>query len=197
MWTDFRAIGAMFNFPTRDAEDHGIHGSMRSVGSQAFEDLHARIRTIEELDDMRGSLGRIVAASGGFDPVHPGHITYLQDAKALGDTLVVIVNGDEFPRQKKGKPFQDLKTRCLVVAALRGVDYVVPFEIAGDQTVSVALERLRPTVFANGGDREDPTTIPEWAVCERVGIQLVTRVGADKAWSSSDMLKRWESDGRP
>jgi D-beta-D-heptose 7-phosphate kinase/D-beta-D-heptose 1-phosphate adenosyltransferase len=159
-----------------------------------MQQLRARIVDFDDIEARRDRLGRVVAASGGFDPVHPGHITYLQDAKTLGDTLVVIVNGDGFLRSKKGKPFQDLVTRCLIVAALRDVDLVVPFEVEGDQTVCEALARLKPDVFANGGDRADPTTIPEWEVCQRLGIELVTGVGADKHWSSSDMLRAWEAE---
>lgn len=159
----------------------------------AIQQLGERVVDFASVDARRDRLGRIVAVSGGFDPIHPCHITYLQDAKTLGDTLVVIVNGDAFLRSKKGKPFQELMTRCLVVAALRGVDFVVPFEIENDLTVTEALAMLKPDVFANGGDRDDPTSIPEWEVCQRLGIELVTGVGADKHWSSSDMLRAWEA----
>ena len=140
---------------------------------------------------MRPSLGKIVAASGGFDPLHPGHASYLLEAKKLGGTLVVIVNGDSFLRDKKGKPFQDLKTRCQIVSFVRGVDYVVPFEIANDATVSEALRRLRPHVFVMGGDRSAPELVPEYAVCKEVGIELMFDVGAAKKWSSRNYLKEW------
>ena len=70
--------------------------------------LGAKIVTLEEFAKLRPTLGRVVAASGGFDPVHPGHLSYLMDSKKLGDTLAVIVNGDWFLTAKKGKPFQNL-----------------------------------------------------------------------------------------
>jgi hypothetical protein len=77
------------------------------------------------------------------------------------------------------------------VACLREVDYVIPFEIEDDQTVSQALRLLRPHVFTKGGDRVDYTTIPEWQVCQELGIELVSQVGRPKLWSSSDFLKDW------
>ncbi len=152
---------------------------------------YAQIVTFDEFDQIRDRLGRIVCTSGGFDPLHPGHATCIVESKQYGDTLVVVVNGDEFLRVKKGKPFMDLQTRCMIVACLRGVDYVIPFEIENDQTVNVALQRIRPHVFTKGGDREDYSNIPEWQVCQDLGIELVPRVGLPKYWNSSDFLKEW------
>ena len=90
---------------------------------------------------------------------------------------------------RRGRPFQDLQTRCLIVSAIRYVDYVVPFEIEGDLTVNEALRRIRPAVFTKGGDRVDAETIPEWDICQELGIEIVTGVGADKQWSSSWFLE--------
>lgn len=111
---------------------------------------------------------------------------------------MVVVNGDAFLRAKKGKPFQDLHTRCLIVSAIAGVDYVLPFEIDNDMTVSRALEAIRPHVFTKGGDRTNPgseydlgATIPEWPVCEKYNIKVVTGVGIGKKWSSSWFLNDW------
>ena len=154
--------------------------------------LGAQIVTLEEFADLRSGLGQVVAVSGGFDPIHPGHISNIIEAKKLGDSLVVIVNGDAFLKNKKGKSFQDLRTRCLIVSAIRGVDYVVPFEIDNDQTVCVALEIIRPDIFAKGGDRSSPEKMPEWEVCQRLGIEIMFGVGLDKEWSSSWFLKEWE-----
>ncbi len=151
----------------------------------------AEIVDFAVIDRLRPELGRIVVASGGFDPLHPGHASNLLEAKKLGDTLIAVVNGDGFLRAKKGKEFQDLKTRCQIVSFLRGVDYVVPFEIEDDSTVCEALRRLRPHVFAKGGDRAAPHLVPEWAVCQELGIEIVFGVGASKEWSSSNFLKDW------
>ncbi len=151
----------------------------------------APIISLEEFGKLRPKLGKIVATSGGFDPIHPGHISCIVESKMYGDTLVVIVNGDAFLREKKGRPFQDLATRSLIVSGLRGVDYVVPFEIAGDLSVSVALAQIRPDVFTKGGDWTDPKTLREAKVCEDNGIKIITGVGLDKKWSSSWFLRDW------
>jgi len=134
----------------------------------------------------------VVMTSGGFDPVHPGHISCISESKKYGGVLVVVVNGDTFLRNKKGRPFQNVETRSLIMSAIRGVDYVVPFEIDNDQTVNVALATIKPDVFTKGGDRIDAKTIPEWATCEKLGIEVITGVGLDKYWSSSGFLADWE-----
>jgi D-beta-D-heptose 7-phosphate kinase/D-beta-D-heptose 1-phosphate adenosyltransferase len=152
---------------------------------------HARIVSFDEFNQLHDKLGRIVCTSGGFDPLHPGHASCIIDSKQYGDTLVVVVNGDSFLQRKKGKAFMDLKTRCYIVSCLREVDYVIPFEIEGDQTVTQALRRIRPHVFTKGGDRVDFRNIPEWQVCQELGIELVSQVGEPKLWSSSDFLKDW------
>jgi D-beta-D-heptose 7-phosphate kinase/D-beta-D-heptose 1-phosphate adenosyltransferase len=156
-----------------------------------MQGLGAEIVTLDELAKRRDTLGRVVATSGGFDPIHPGHISCIIESATYGDTLVVIVNGDSFLREKKGRPFQDEKTRCLIVSGVRGVDFVVPFDAPGDPTVSRALEAIRPDVFTKGGDRVDETTIPEWEVCAKLGIDVITGVGLSKEWSSSWFLENW------
>ncbi len=154
---------------------------------------YAKVVNFEELDSVRESLGRIVCTSGGFDPLHPGHASCIIESRQYGDTLVVVVNGDAFLTAKKGKPFMDLATRSAVVSCVREVDYVIPFEIENDPTVCEALRRLRPHVFTKGGDRVDYSNIPEWTVCQELGIELVSGVGLDKAWSSSNFLKEWSN----
>jgi len=135
--------------------------------------------------------GKVVATCGGFDPIHPGHISCIQESKKFGQILVVIVNGDSFLEKKKGKPFQDLDTRCYIVDSLKLVDYVIPFEIKDDQTCIKALDAIKPDYFTKGGDRVDEKTIPEWEVCQKNGTQIITGVGLDKEWSSSDFLSDW------
>ncbi len=161
-----------------------------------MQDFGAKIVTFEELAALRPHLGRIVATSGGFDPIHPGHISCILQSRQYGDTVVVIVNGDGFLTRKKGKPFQDLGTRSLIVSALREVDYVVPFEIEDDQTVIMALEQLKPHVFTKGGDRIDETSIPEWETCKKHNIKVISGVGLDKNWSSSTFLSDWEEHAK-
>lgn len=151
----------------------------------------AQIVSFDEFEKLRPKLGKIVATSGGFDPIHPGHISCIIDSKKYGDTLVVIVNGDAFLTAKKGKPFQNLETRSLIVSGIAGVDYVIPFEIEGDQTVSKALAKLKPDVFTKGGDRVDKASLPEWDTCKENNIDIVFGVGLEKKWSSSWFLNEW------
>jgi cytidyltransferase-like protein len=153
----------------------------------------AQIVSLNQFAKLRPKLGKVVATSGGFDPIHPGHISNIIESKKYGDTLVVIVNGDQFLAAKKGRPFQSLETRSLIVSGIVGVDYVVPFEIADDTTVVKALDAIKPDIFTKGGDRNKTTLPPEETeVCKRDKIKVVFGVGEDKKWSSSWFLKDWE-----
>ena len=89
-----------------------------------------------------------------------------------------------------------MKTRCQIVSTIKGVDYVVPFEIKNDPTVNVALAGIQPGVFAKGGDRTDPDTIPEWETCRKNKIRIVTGIGQPKYWSSSHFLEDWAKFSR-
>lgn len=152
----------------------------------------APIMSLEDFAEIRDGLeGTLILTSGGYDPIHPGHISCIVDSKQHGDLLVVVVNGDWFLDRKKGRRLMDLKTRSEIVSAIRGVDFVVPFEIEDDPTVNVALETIIPDVFTKGGDRADPETIPEWDVCVANGIEIVTGVGDSKVHSSSNILEDW------
>ena len=152
---------------------------------------YGQIISFDDFNKIRDTLGRIVCTSGGFDPLHPGHATCIIESKQYGDTLVVVVNGDNFLTTKKGKPFMDIETRCRIISCIRNVDYVIPFEIEDDSTVCEALRRIRPHIFTKGGDRTDYTNIPEWVVCQELDIEVIPQVGLSKAWSSSDFLKDW------
>jgi cytidyltransferase-like protein len=132
---------------------------------------------------------RIVAVSGGFDPLHVGHVRMIHAAAALGARLVVIVNGDEFLMRKKGYIFMPLSERIEILRALRDVDDVV-VAVDRDQTVCETLRRVRPHVFANGGDRRAESDIPEAAVCQELGIEMVFNVGGGKVQSSSELVHR-------
>jgi cytidyltransferase-like protein len=157
----------------------------------------AKIISLEEFEKIRPKLGKVVATSGGFDPIHPGHISCIIESKKLGETLVVIVNGDQFLTAKKGKPFQNLETRSLIVSGITDVDFVIPFEIEDDQTVVKALDRVKPNIFTKGGDRNQRTLPPaETQVCKRNNIKVVFGVGESKRWSSSWFLDDWEKNRR-
>lgn len=152
----------------------------------------APIVSLEDIQEMRHTLGKVVVTGGGYDPIHSGHISCIQESKKFGDTLVVIVNGDWFLREKKGKAFQDLKTRSIIVSALRGVDYVVPYETTKELGVQGVLEALKPDIYTKGGDK-NPENIRDWNYCKENNIQIIMGVGGDvKNISSSFFLDEWE-----
>lgn len=158
----------------------------------------AKIVTLNEFAKLRPKLGKVVATSGGFDPIHPGHISCIIESKKYGDTLTVIVNGDAFLTAKKGRPFQNLETRCLIVSGIQEVDFVIPFEIDNDDSMAKALDALKPDVFTKGGDRGFET-LPKNEQEAIIGnkIEFIPRVGDDKQWSSSWFLKDWEKANKP
>jgi len=163
----------------------------------AKKDWGAKIVSLDEFARLRPRLKKVVATSGGFDPIHPGHVSCIIESKKYGDTLVVIVNGDRFLTAKKGKPFQNLETRSLIVSGIVGVDYVIPFEVENDPTVVKALDAIKPNVFTKGGDRNQKTLPPaETEVCQRHNVKVMFGVGESKRWSSSWFLEDWEKNRR-
>ena len=127
---------------------------------------------------------KIVAVSGYFDPVHVGHLEYLRLSKKLGDKLVVIVNNNHQCVLKKGKPFMDEKDRVEIVRSIKMVDEVF-LSIDDDKSVCKSLEKIKPHIFANGGDRSTGE-VPESTVCKKYNIQMTDGLG-DKIRSSSDL----------
>jgi cytidyltransferase-like protein len=137
----------------------------------------------------------IVVVSGGFDPVHSGHIRLIKQARLLGDHLIVGINSDEWLARKKGRAFMPWPERLCVLNNLRQVDEVYTFD-DDDGTAGHLLEQVRAhypdarIIFANGGDRNSDN-IPEMAI---PGIEFVFGVGgSDKANSSSWILEEWKA----
>ncbi len=126
----------------------------------------------------------VVAVSGYFDPIHVGHLEYLQLASQLGDKLIVIINNNHQAEMKKGSFFMDEKDRMEIVAALKCVDEVF-LSIDADASVCKSLEAIKPDIFANGGDRS-LEEIPETAVMRKYNIKMVDGLG-EKKRSSSDL----------
>lgn len=132
----------------------------------------------------------IVAISGGFDPIHIGHIRMVQAAKALGDYLVVILNNDHWLRAKKGYVFMPQKERKELLEAIAGVDKVVmTVHKKNDSDTSVCREllKIKPHIFANGGDRKKGNT-PEVALCKKLKVGLAFNVGKGGKIQSSSWL---------
>jgi D-beta-D-heptose 7-phosphate kinase/D-beta-D-heptose 1-phosphate adenosyltransferase len=143
---------------------------------------------------MRNMKKIVVAVSGGFDPIHPGHIRMFKEARKLGTELVVILNNDNWLMQKKGFVFMPEKERKEVIEALRVVDRVVLTrhpKKSKDMSVNEALLRVKPDIFANGGDRTK-INIPEVPVCDKIGCNMVFGIGkGGKIQSSSWLLKNY------
>jgi len=128
-----------------------------------------------------------VCVSGGFDPIHKGHVRMILEAAQFGD-VVVIANSDDWLIRKKGKFFMSWEERAEILSSIKGVVKVVPVDDT-DGTVCEALRRIKPTYFANGGDRKDYNT-PEGEVCKELGITLLWGIGGDKIQSSSWLLSK-------
>lgn len=139
----------------------------------------------------------IVLITGGFDPIHSGHIAYLNEARKLGDILVVGANSDAWLRRKKGREFMPWEERASVLAAIGGVDRVINFN-DDDGSAKDAIRKVRELypsdriIFANGGDRTD-TNIPEMDIQDD-DLKFVFGVGGfHKSNSSSWILQEWKA----
>jgi cytidyltransferase-like protein len=145
-----------------------------------IEDLKKEIKKEDKAE-------RIIAASGFFDPIHRGHIEYLQKAKELGGKLVVIVDSDEQTIKKKGYVFMPQTDRMSIIKSLKFVDEVM-LSLDKDISVCESLRFLNPDIFAKGGDRTS-REIPEARVCKECNIKIIDRLGK-KIQSSSELVKR-------
>lgn len=136
----------------------------------------------------------IVIISGGFDPVHKGHVRMVQAAAKLCEMLVVGVNSDEWLRRKKGKEFMEFDERVEIMSAFSGVGYAVGFDDSDNSASDLIIKtrKLYPDAtiaFANGGDRLRDN-IPEVQTCLENSVEMLWNVGGGKIQSSSDLIKR-------
>jgi cytidyltransferase-like protein len=138
---------------------------------------------------------KIVVVSGGFDPIHSGHIAYFKSAKTYGDKLIVALNSDAWLEKKKGKFFMPFNERKAIVESIKSVDEVIGFKDDTKGSCINALEEIKKSYtdddiyFANGGDR-DKKNIPEMSVSD---INFIFSVGGDdKKNSSSWILNKWQ-----
>ncbi|MFL2715214.1 MAG: adenylyltransferase/cytidyltransferase family protein [Gammaproteobacteria bacterium] len=144
---------------------------------------------------------KIAVVSGGFDPIHSGHISYLKSAKKIGDYLIVALNSDEWLINKKKKVFMSMEERKNILSNIECVDEVITFEDDKEGSCINALKKIKENhpsdeiIFCNGGDR-NKDNIPEMAVH---GVKFKFGIGGiDKKNSSSWILKNWkfESEDR-
>jgi len=154
----------------------------RAVAAPLFEEMAALRNHI-----AAAGAARVVLANGCFDPMHVGHVRYLEDARTHGDFLVVAVNNDASTRRLKGesRPIVAERDRAQLLAALAAVDAVLVF---GADNVEEILSLLRPAVHAKGTDYTE-ATVPEAAVAQRLGIRTVI-TGDPKAHASRDIVAR-------
>lgn len=138
---------------------------------------------------------KVVVVSGGFDPIHSGHIEYFKSAKEHGDKLIVALNSDQWLKKKKGKFFMPFEERFSIVSSIHFVDQVVQFEDDHMGSCIKALKKIKlqypndEIIFANGGDR-NKKNIPEMSID---GIKFLFSVGGDnKKNSSSWILNKWQ-----
>lgn len=129
---------------------------------------------------------KIIAVSGGFDPLHSAHCKMIQEASKFG-SVVVILNSDEWLIRKKGYNFMSFEERKYILESLKGVDLVIEVDDS-DGTVCKALLKLLPNYFANGGDRKFENT-PETKICNDNNIKMIWNVGGGKEQSSSKLIK--------
>jgi len=138
---------------------------------------------------------KIVLATGGFDPVHSGHLSYLYAARELGDKLVVGINSDSWLERKKGRSFMPITERTYIIQAMRMVDHAILFDDSDGSAIEAIknVQMMYPgaeIIFANGGDRTSEN-IPEM-VCKDVVFKFGVG-GTDKANSSSWILEEWKA----
>jgi cytidyltransferase-like protein len=148
--------------------------------------------------DRQYTTMKIVLVTGGFDPLHSGHIEYFKAARELGDKLIVGLNSDEWLTRKKGQPFMPWQERASIVANLQVVDRVINFDDS-DNSANDAIRKVREIfpnqeiIFANGGDRTKEN-IPEMDLLKKyLNLRFVFGVGGEnKLNSSSWILREWK-----
>jgi len=139
---------------------------------------------------------KVVLVTGGFDPIHSGHIQYFNEAKKLGDKLIVGLNSDHWLTRKKGAPFMNLENRAIIIQSLNMVDEVIMYNDEDDTSchaIEQVLHHHEEVIFANGGDRII-LNIPEYErFKDDERVKFVCNVGGDKTESSSWLLDKWKS----
>ena len=140
-------------------------------------------------------MSKYYIVSGGFDPIHEGHISMIIESAKQSDGVIVLANSDEWLCRKKGKNF----TRCIILENIKGVIDVFAFDDS-DNSASDGIRKVRQKypdaelVFANGGDRTKDN-IPETQTCIECGVEIVFGVGGEnKANSSSWILNKWNNN---
>lgn len=141
----------------------------------------------------------VVVLSGGFDPLHEGHIAMFRNSKKLFDYVVVGLNSDSWLARKKGKPFQSFSTRLSVLASIKYIDEVISFDDTDNSAIALIKQCQdkfpnSTITFGNGGDRSNHN-YPEYSYCIENGVRLHDELGgSDKKNSSSSLLTAWKNE---
>lgn len=139
---------------------------------------------------------KTIAISGGFDPIHVGHLRMFQHAKELvgeNGQLIIILNDNEYLLRKKGRYFMTQSDRAELLGALTCIDSVYQYTSDTDD-VGDALRTLKPDLFGNGGDVDNLSKIREYDVCRELGIEMVLGLGGDNGVHSSILFKKYYQD---
>ena len=134
-------------------------------------------------------MSKIICISGGFDPLHVGHVRLMKSASQHG-SVFVILNSDEWLMRKKGYMFMTFDERKEIIESIGVVHTVIDVD-DNDGTVCEALNRIRPSYFGNGGDRLSDN-VPEVEACKELGIKMVFNLGGEKIQSSSDLVQSYK-----
>ena len=134
-------------------------------------------------------MNKIICISGGFDPLHVGHVRLMKSASQHG-SVFVILNSDEWLMRKKGYMFMTFDERQEIISSMVAVHDVLSVD-DNDGTVCEALERIRPSYFGNGGDRLSEN-VPEVDLCKQLGIEMIWNLGGEKVQSSSDLVRSYK-----
>jgi cytidyltransferase-like protein len=144
-------------------------------------------------------LSNIIVLSGGFDPVHEGHVAMFKEARSKYEKVIVGLNSDEWLTRKKSKPFMSFESRKIVLESISYIDSVVSFDDADNSAISLLKNCLTlypnsKLIFGNGGDRSN-SNYPEWDFCQANNIGIDDSLGgSNKMNSSSALLDSWKID---
>ena len=143
-------------------------------------------------------MAKYYIVSGGFDPIHEGHIAMIVESAKFSDGVIVLANSDDWLCRKKGKNFYSMSTRRAILENIKGVIDVIEFDDS-DNSACDGIRKVRQKypdaelIFANGGDRTKDN-IPEMPTCAECGVEIVFGVGGEnKANSSSWILNKWNN----